>query len=113
VFRHNNRSYRCICYLADCNFPNIIRLLVLGNKLLNSLNILLLRILGAQVLELRPLVVLRLALWYHPRQYPSAATAISVGLKGEASYLEVEHAGLGSSVVLLAAALLEEAVDLC
>jgi hypothetical protein len=28
------------------------------------------------------------------------------------SYLEVEHAGLGGGVVLLAAALLEEAVDL-
>jgi hypothetical protein len=63
------------------NHPNIIRLLVLSNKLLHSLNILLLRILGAQVLELRPLVVLRLALWFHNGQNPSALAAIPVGPK--------------------------------
>lgn len=56
----NYHSHRCICYLA--NHPTIIRLLVLSNKLLHSLNVLLLRILRAQILELRPLVVLRLAL---------------------------------------------------
>jgi hypothetical protein len=38
------------------------RLLVLSNQLLNSRNVLLLRIRGAQVLDLSPLVVLGLAL---------------------------------------------------
>lgn len=94
--------------------PSIIhRLLVLSNKLLHSLDILLLRLLGAQVLELRPLVVLRLALFFNTRQYPSALAAVPARPKRAPSYLEVEHAGLGSGIVLLAAALLEEAVDLC
>lgn len=48
----------------------IVRLVVLGLELLDSLNVLLLRLLGAQVLELGPLVVLRLAL-YHASQSPS------------------------------------------
>jgi hypothetical protein len=49
-----------------------------------------------------------------PYQSVSAAAAISIssGNRRSLSYLEVEHAGLGGGVVLLAAALLEEAVDL-
>lgn len=49
--------------------PSIIRLLVLSNELLNSLDVLLLGVGGAKVLELSPLVVLRLALC-HASQYP-------------------------------------------
>lgn len=43
---------------AYATSPGIIRLLVLGNELLDGLNVLLLRLLRAQVLEFSPLVVL-------------------------------------------------------
>lgn len=43
---------------ATSQNPSIIRLLVLGNKLVDGFDVLLLSLLGAQVLELSPLVVL-------------------------------------------------------
>ena len=52
----------------------IIRLLVLGNELLDGLDVLRLSLLGLQALELSPLVVLRLAL----RSNESAAAATAV-----------------------------------
>lgn len=58
VLKRDNRSC-CICLLS--HVQNI-RLLVLGNELLNRLDVLLLGVGRAQVLELSPLVVLRLAL---------------------------------------------------
>ena len=48
--------------MLPLNIPSIIRLTVLGSELLDGLNVLLLRLLRAQVLELSPLVVLCLAL---------------------------------------------------
>jgi len=47
----------------------------------------------------------------HTSQYPPPYQ-FRPGDRRSLSYLEVEHAGLGGGVVLLAAALLEEAVDL-
>lgn len=43
---------------AYATSPGIIRLFVLGNEILDGLNVLLLRLLRAQVLEFSPLVVL-------------------------------------------------------
>ena len=62
---------------AYATSPGIIRLLVLGNELLDGLDVLRLSLLGLQVLELSPLVVLRLALC--PHQSVSAAAAVSSG----------------------------------
>ena len=64
-------------YMLPRQNPSIIRLLVLGNELLDGLDVLRLSLLGLQVLELSPLVVLGLALC--PHQSVSAADAISSG----------------------------------
>jgi hypothetical protein len=58
-------AYQSVTIIPCCIYypvSHVSHLLVLSHKLLDSLNVLLLRIRGAQVLDLGPLVVLRLAL---------------------------------------------------
>lgn len=89
---------------------------MLSSQVLDKLNILLLSVGGAQVLELGPLVVLCLALLKADKS-ASVAAALRVAScsdrRGSKTYLEVEGAGLGGVLELgVLGALLEQSVEL-